>query len=253
VFDIGRREAEEVKKSGRFKAVRTAMLEAAEPDAPAAVAELEAEGCDRIVAVPLFIAPSSHTHFDVPAVLGIYSCPRTSAALAQHGARVSRPKVPITVTRTISGGQVLPEYALDQVRKLSTSPKEEALVILAHGDTMHQPLVERLARQVTTYCCGEAGISYGDWAFIGHGDAYVSRGVPAIKTALDHKKRVLVVGLFLSLAPAQIHRRVATAQPGDEGFAPFRGREVVFSDEPIIGHPALLRWVLQEGAQAAIE
>jgi len=251
VLDFGGQVAEEVKKTGRFKAVRTAMLEAAKPDIPTAVAELEAEGCDRIIAVPLFVAPSAHTHFDVPAVLGIYTSPRTSRVLVQEGAQAARPKVAITVTQTMSEGQVLPKYALDQVRKLSKSPKEEALVILAHGDPEHQLLADRLMRQVTTYCCGEAGIGYGDWAFIGMGQEYLSHGVPAIRTALEHKKRVLVVGLYVASSAAKIHRRVvAMQQPGKE-FDPFRGKEVIFSDEAIIGHPDSLRWVL-DAAQGGI-
>jgi len=251
VLDFGRQVAQEAKKSGRFKAVRTAMLEATKPDIPTAVAELEAEGCDRIIAVPLFVAPTSHTHFDLPAVLGIYSSPRTRAVLAEEGAQAARPKVPITVTQTMSEGQVLPKYALDQVRKLSKSPKEEALVILAHGDPEHQLLADRLMRRVTTYCCGEAGIGYGDWAFIGIGQEYLTHAVPAIRTALEHKKRVLVVGLYVSFSAAKIHRRVVAMHQRDKEFDPFRGKEVVLSDEAIIGHPDLLRWVL-DAAQGGI-
>jgi sirohydrochlorin ferrochelatase len=52
VLDLGTRVAEEVAKRGGFKAVRTALLEAAQPDVPTAVAELESAGCDRIIAVP---------------------------------------------------------------------------------------------------------------------------------------------------------------------------------------------------------
>ncbi len=218
---------------------------------PTAVAELEAEGCDRIIAVPLFVAPTGHTHFDVPAVLGIYCSPRTSTVLVREGAQPARPKVPIIVTQTLSEGQVLPSFALDQVRKLSKSPKEEALVIVAHGDPEHQLLADRLMRQVTTYCCGEAGISYGDWAFIGMGQEYLTQGVPAIKTALEHKKRVLVVGLYVASSAATIHRRVAATQQRDKGFDPLRGKDVALSDETIIGHPAFRRWVL-EAAQAGL-
>lgn len=249
VLDFGRQVAEEVRKSGQFKAVRTAMMEMAKPDIPTAVAELEAEGCDRIVAVPLFVFPTGHTHFDVPAALGIYSSPRTRAVLAEEGAQAARPNVPVTVTGTLSEGQVLRSYALDQVRRLSKSPKEEALVVVAHGDPEHQLLIDRLMRQVTTYCCGETGISYGDWAFIGMDLSYAVR---AIKTALEHKKRVLVVGLYIGTSPAEMHRHMAAAtKESEKGAYSFDGRDVVFSDEAIIGHPDCLRWVL-DAAQAAI-
>lgn len=91
VIEFGNRVAKEAIKDGKFKAVRTAMLEFTEPDVPTAVAELEAAGCDSIVAVPLFIAPSGHSHFDVPAALGIYSSPRIKAIIAEEGGRLARP------------------------------------------------------------------------------------------------------------------------------------------------------------------
>jgi hypothetical protein len=246
VLDFGQRVAVEVKKKGRFKAVRTAMLEAAEPNVPTAVAELEAAGCDRIVAVPLFVAPTGHTHFDVPAVLGIYSSPRTAAVLEQDGVKAARPKVPITLTQTLSEGEVLPKYALDQVRKLSKTPKDEALVLLAHGDPEHQMLADRLMRQIATHCCGEAGVGYADWAYIGVGQEYLSDGVAAVKTALRHRKRVLVVGIYVSTSAAKIHQRcVATVQHRESGFDPFRGKDVAMSDAPVVAHPEFLRGVLE--------
>ena len=252
VLDFGRRVAEEVEKSGRFKAVRTAMLEAAQPDIPTAVAELESAGCDRIVAVPLFVAPTGHTHFDVPAMLGIYSSPRTAAVLSQEGAKAARPRVPIVLTQTMSEGEVLRKYALDQVRKLSKSPKDEAIVLLAHGDAEHQLLADRLMRQVATCCCGTAGIGYGDWAYIGVGQEYLTHGVAAIKTALEHKKRVLVVGLYVSSNASRIHQRcVATMRQRGSGTDLFAGSDVVMSDDAIVTQPEFLRWVL-DAAHAAL-
>ena len=245
VLEFGRRVSEEVKKGGRFKAVRTALLESAQPDVPAAVGDLEAAGCDRIVAVPLFIAPTGHTHFDVPAVLGIYSSPRTTAALAHEGAKAARPRVPIVLTQTMSEGDVLRKYAADQVRKLSRSPQDEALVLLAHGDPEHELLAQRLMRRLTTYCCGTTGINYGDWAFIGVGQEYLSQGVPAIQAALEHKKRAIVVGVYLSSSVTKIHQRgLATLRQRGAKTEPFEKDRVVLSDDAIIGHPDALRWVL---------
>jgi sirohydrochlorin ferrochelatase len=257
VLDLGRRVADEAARGGTFKAVRTAMLEAVQPDVPTAVAELEAEGCDRIVAVPLFIAPSGHTHFDVPAVLGIYASPRTTNLLAQEGARIARPKVPITLVETLSEGEVLSAFVVDEVRKLSRSPKDEALVVLAHGDPEHHLLVDRLLRQIVTGCCGATGVAQGDWAFIGVGQEYLANGVPAIKAAAEGKKRVLVVGLYLSTSAAKLHRRALAMthhrEPGqDPGHDPLQGHDVVFSEGAVIDHPSLIPWILAS-AQAALD
>ena len=246
VLEFGRRVAKEVEKRGRFKAVRTAMLEFAKPDVPTAVAELEAAGCDRIIAVPLFIAPSGHTHFDVPAVLGIYWSPKIAAVLAGEGAKAAQPKLPIVLTQTLSESDILDKYVLDQVRKLSKSPKDEALVLLAHGDPEHHLLIERLMRRIATYCCGEAGISFGDWASVGVGQKYAANGVPAIQNALEHRNRVLVVGVYVSITAAKIHQRSEKRVRGHgPASAPFREADVALSDELAINHPAFLQGVLE--------
>lgn len=245
VLDFGRRVAATVEKRGSFKAVRTAMLESVEPSIPTAVAELEAAGCDRIVAVPLFIAPSSHTLFDVPAVLGIHWSPSTASLLAGEGAKVARPRVPVVLTGALAEGDVLCRYALDEVRKLSKSPEDEAIVVLAHGDPDHQPPVDRLLRRVTTYCCGAAGVRYGDWACIGVGQEYRAKAVPAIANAKKHKKRVLVVGLYLSTTASRIRRRAMAAVSNPHNPAPDAPDDrVVLSDASVIDHPALLDWAL---------
>lgn len=252
VLQFGRKVAEAVEKTGKFKATRTALLESAQPDVPSAVAELEAAGCDRIIAVPLFVAPSGHTHFDVPAVLGIYTSGSTRETLREEGASPARPRVPITLTETLSEGDVLADYAADQARKLSVSPEKEALVILAHGDPDHALLVERLMRRIVTRCCGATGIAYGDWASIGVGQEYASAGIPAICGALERAERVIVVGVYLSSNAASIDARVRGAlREKNPDRDPFAGRDVVFSSEPIIAHPALLEHVVAT-AEAAL-
>lgn len=254
VLQLGQKVADEILKDGRFVAVRTAMLEFNQGDVPQAIAELEAEGCDRIVAVPLFIAPSGHSHFDVPAVLGIYSSPRIMAAIAEEGGTVARPKVPITLTQTLDGGNVLCTFALDQVRKLSKNPAQESLILIAHGDDDHQRLVDGLMRRITTYCCGQTGIDYGDWAFVEVGQSYLSHGVPAIMAARKHKSRVLVVGIYVSSSAQAIHERAIarTANSHTHVVEFFEENDVVFSREGLVRHPAAVQWVL-DAARHALE
>ncbi len=256
VLEFGRRAADELLRQGRFKAVRLAMLEAAQPDVPTALAELEAAGCTRIVAVPLFVAPSGHTHFDVPAVLGLYTSPRTAATLAAEQAHAARPKVPVTLTQTMCEGDLLEQYAADQVRKLSQRPKDEALVILVHGDPEHHLLIDRRMRQIATYCCGTTGIAYGDWAYIGVGQEYPTQGLAAIHSALEKKGRVLVVGLYLGSSAQQIHERSAAMAHRLAQHQPdmpsIHERDVAFSREPILSYAGLLDWV-QSTANAALE
>jgi hypothetical protein len=245
VLKFGRAVGEAIGQTGKFQATRIAMLEAVQPDIPTAVAELEAAGCDRIIVVPLFIAPSGHTHFDVPAVLGIYSSQRTAAVLKAEGASPARPRVPITLTETISESDVLVTYAADQASKLSVSPEKEALVFLAHGDPDHARLVEKSMRRIVTGSCGATGIGYGDWASIGVGQGYESFGIPAIQAAFEHAERVVVIGIYLSSSAASIHaRHQAVIYEKDPTRDPLASRDVVFSNESLIDHPALLQHVV---------
>jgi len=256
VFEFGRKVAEEAVRGGRFRAVRTAMLEFTQPDVPGAIAQLEAQGCDRIIAVPLFIAPSGHSLFDVPAVLGIYSSPQVKALIAEEGGRVAEPRVPITLTQTLHGGDILCTFALDQLRKLSVNPAEEALVLIAHGDADHHRMIDRLMRRITTYCCGQAGIDYGDWAFVGVGQGYIEHGLTAIATASEHKKRVLVVGIYVSSSALSVHKRAMAMAKTKRSFPRvsefFEKNDVVFSTQGLVTHPDAAGWVLS-AANSALE
>ncbi len=248
LVDFGQRVSEEVRKTGQYRSVRTAMLEAAPPQISTALAELEGEGCDRIVAVPLFIAPTGHTHFDVPAALGIFFSPRTVAALEEEGLRPARPKVPVVMTPTLAESDVLAQFVTDETRKLSRGPEDEALVILTHGDPDHALLVERLMRRIATQACGATGIRYADWASVAMGQEYRTRGLPAIEEALRHKRRVLVVGVYVATSAAALHQRAMAHGPRSNEPRP---GEVVFSEATLVTHPALVRWVVQS-ARAAL-
>ncbi len=253
VLQFGERVAETLTKQGKYKAVRTALLESSQPDVPTAIAELEAAGCDRIVAIPLFIAPTGHTHFDVPAVLGIYTSAKTSATLAEENAQAARPRVPILLTETLADSEVLDRYAADEVRKLSKSPGQEAIVFLIHGDPDHALLVERLMRRVTSRCCGESGIRYGDWASIAMGQEY-GQALAAITRAKEQKQQVLVVGLYLATTAAKIHQR--SARGHHHGHGPAAGNQgpdprLSLSTQALINHPALLDWVVKTAQSAA--
>jgi len=235
ILDLGREVEALNAKTRVFGAVRVAFLEMAEPDPAGAVAELEKSGCDRIVAVPLFIAPSGHTHFDVPAALGIYYSPQTADSLAEEHSRPASPRVPIILTHTLAESDLLCSSTLDRVRALSRSPASEALVLLAHGDPDHAHLWCGLARRVASFCCGRTGIAYADWAFVGMGGgAYGGRAVPTILEALRHRRRVLVVGLYVGVSAERLNARYVERlkQRGEKG--PFEGKEVVFSRKPLL-------------------
>lgn len=252
VRELGRTVAEKAVASGQFKAVRLAMLEFAQPDVPTAISELEAEGCRRIIVVPLFIAPSCHTHFDLPTVLGIYSSPRMKALISEEGGHVALPKVPVVVTQTLGEGDLLCRFAVDEVRQLSEDPREEALVILIHGDAGHQHLVDKTIRRIVTYCCGQTGIDYADWACVGMGQGYAEQALPAYTEALKHKKRVLVVGIYVSSSARSIQERGVRMMPKTlKTFVDSQEDRLIVSTRPgVVTYQETRKWVLDAATNA---
>jgi len=240
-------------KEKAFHSIEGAFLEFAQPDAASGIEKLEAAGCDRIIVVPLFIAASSHSHFDVPAVLGLYTSPEILQVLEEEGARVAHPKVPVTITQTLSEGDILDRFARDEVRVLSKDPANEAVVLLAHGCPDHHRLVDRMTRRVATYCCGKSGIDYADWVYCGFGQPYPEEAVLALLRASKCKRRVLIIGLYVSSSAELIHEyamKGASRHMGMQFENPLEEAEIVCSTKSLVDYPATADWVLQTAANA---
>ena len=226
--------------------VMVVFMEFAEPNVADGIAELQQAGCNRIVAVPLLIAPSSHSHWDVPALLGIYSNAEIEKALLDEGARLIRSEVPITLTTTLAESDVIEKIMLKRVRELSRNPKNEAVVLLAHGSAATPPAWERLMKRTVTHICGQTGISYGDWASVGVGQEY-SRAVDAIQEAAKHRDHVIVVGAYLSLGVDRMHKRWSARfeedvpMPGFEN--PLEDLSIRLSTEGLLPDEAIAQWI----------
>lgn len=240
-----------------FHAVEAAFLEFAKPDTFSAIEALNEAGCDLIVVVPLFIAPSGHSLFDVNAVLGLYTSPDIRRALAKEGARVAHSKAPIVVVQTLDGTDLLDRFACDEARALSEHPTKEALLLIAHGSPDHAGLIEKAMRRIVTYCCARTGIAYGDWAFCEMGQSFQQEVVPAIIRAARHGKKVLVVGLYVSSSAELIATRFLNSLRSTGGTTqrrenPLNGINVVFSKKCVAEHPAAAAAVL-DAALGAVE
>lgn len=236
------------KKTATFKAIEAANLEFCQPDASCAIYKLETAGCRRIVVVPAFIFPTSHSHFDVPAVLGLYSSPSIRETLAKENATVARPTVPITMTQTLSEGNLLEKYVSDEVAALSTKPAGEVLILIAHGDEGHEGLIDPTMKELTTKACGRFGLAQGDWAYCEVGQSYSETVRPLIRKYSSEGKRVLVVGLYLATSAEKINaiaqKMTSNTQPiideRDEG----NSADVVFSKNGVIDHPSCAEFIL---------
>ncbi len=236
-----------VEKDEDFHAAALASLEFNSPSVAEGVKILMEAGCERIVAVPLFMAPSSHVIYDIPAVLGVFSSPEIAEVLREEKAEIAPSGIPVVMAPTLSDGDILLESLLDRVKEFSKNPKEEAIVLLAHGDSEVEGPWEELCRRAACYVCGKTGITHADWAFVEVGQSYMTEGIPAIMSAADSKKRVLVVGIYLSLSPKRLHER--WIKKSEARFEPPEGTEIVFAERAFLPDNRTVPWILKNARE----
>ncbi|RLB88877.1 MAG: hypothetical protein DRH50_14550 [Deltaproteobacteria bacterium] len=237
-----------------FRKVRVCMMEFASPTVADGIREMEEAGCTRIVVVPLLIAPSSHSFWDIPTLLGLYSDEELETELRREGASIVRSRLPITLTPTLDKGDLIPEIMVDRVKTLSKDPGNEAVVILAHGDTSTKSLWCKLMKKTVTYVCGETGITYGDWAFVHVGQSY-KRALGAIVEAAKHRKRVILVGCYLSIGVAEMHRRFMKTfpektVPGTEN--PLEDLDIIAAEQGLLPDPRIPEWIADTAKKAVL-
>lgn len=257
VLNLEKAVLDELGSDNPFGRVKVVFMEFAKPSIADGIREFEAAGCSRIVAVPLMIAPSSHSHWDIPALLGLYSDAEMEQQLKEEGAAVIRSRLPITLTPTLADSGVIEKVMLKRVKKLSSDPNEEAVVLLAHGDHMIGGLWDDFMKRTTTYICGKTGISYGDWSCVAMGQKY-DQAATVISTAGQFRKRVIVVGAYLSMGIDKMHNRWAkksgSMAEAMHGSMPagmnipvhtdsFEGLDIALGENGLLPDPSVGKWI----------
>ncbi len=222
-------------------------MEYAKPTIPEGVRHLEGAGCERIVCMPLFIAHSSHVVYDIPTILGLLAIPHHVQSLQDEGMEIARPHIPIKIGPTLCESDLLLRSALQHTKEISQNPQEEALVILAHGDPDIRGTWNHTCRRISHYVSSQLGIPYGDWAFVRVGQGYSTEGLRVIIRAANNYKRVLVIGLYLSMGPQRIHQQYVK-EFGDPSKY-FNGAEVVFSQRGFLPNEEVVSWLVETAKQ----
>jgi len=229
------------------------FMEFSKPTVADGIETMEKAGCDRIIVVPLLFAPSSHSHWDIPALLGIYSDPTMTEELKKEGAKLVRSKLPIILTTTLDSGTLIDDILLDNVREISTNPQEEAVFLLAHGDELTQPVWDAMAKRIVIRLCGEMKFTSGDWAFVHVGQSFNENGAPAIAKLLEEKKRVILVGCYLGMTPDKILKMSKMMSAKSPIPSPLTGKEdcIVSVKKDLCDSPQLVEWIIQTAMAAA--
>lgn len=183
---------------------RVALMEYSTPDIKAVVDDCEAQGCDTILALPLFIAPSSHSSADIPNILDLQYNPEVRAGLAEEKTRMVHSKAHIVEGPELYFGDVIDRSTMMQVSRMSKDPKNEALVLLAHGDPDRVGFWNELLERNCKAIADSLGIDYTDSKLIAMGQHFADDLKPVLTRAAKAKKRVLVQGLYLTTSIAEL-------------------------------------------------
>jgi len=199
IVELTKEVSENLKKDNAFTEIGYAFMEFGKPSISEKIVELEKGGIERIVIMPIFIALSTHTCYDLLAILGILRDPETVEGLEEEGISLLRDsKIGFLIGPTLDRSGIIKDVLLDRAKSLSTEPKEEALIIIAHGDRNFEPIWERLLRETGAYILGNTGITYFDYAFTGMGEKFVTEALPLIKKAKKERKKVIVLSLYVA-------------------------------------------------------
>jgi sirohydrochlorin ferrochelatase len=232
---------------GLFSSVKVALMEFAEPSVTTAILKMEKDGTDRIYVLPLFVAPSNHTLYDLPAILGLYSDKDIAEQMKEEGINIVNADIRITIGPT-PDAEVIKAILFNRLQEVSVDPASESIVILAHGSRMFEPAWTSLITEIGAGLCAETGIGYFDHAFIGMGQGFLSKGVPAIRRAQDKSDRVLVLGLYMVSGAAGITQRwmARLGHTSKDGLEFFAGENVVFEERGLLPDRRMAEWIVDK-------
>ena len=238
-------------KIADFKLVRVAMMEFTQPTIADIIKEMEKAGINRIYAIPLFIAPSGHSVYDVPTILGLYSDKQMVKTLTEEGIEIVNTSVSITVGPSLHYGDILKNIMLDRVKELSTDPANESLVLLAHGDRVFEPVWQNISDEICDYISAKTGIDYTANGFIGIGQEFTSKGVPVIMKASDKKDRTIVVGMYLSMGVERMANNSASFFMGEkqETKELFKDKNIVFAKRGLLPDKRIAEWIVERAVE----
>ncbi|MDD2245576.1 MAG: CbiX/SirB N-terminal domain-containing protein [Proteiniphilum sp.] len=234
-----------------FDEVRVALMEFTEPSVATVVKEMENKGITKIYALPLFIAPSGHSVYDIPSILGLYYNKKTGDALKEEKTEIVDSKAKITVGPTLNYGTVIQEILLERVKELSEDPHNEALVILAHGSENFYSCWQNIANKAGNFILAKTGIEYFKNAFVEVGQSFAVNGINAILDASSQKNKVIVVGMYLASGVEKMPQRSGIMMMGRsvESKEMLKGKNIVYSNKGLLPNAKITGWIVDRAVE----
>jgi len=248
VFDLENQVKELLKTKNvtDFDEVRVALMEFNEPSIATVVKDMENKGITKIFALPLFIAPSGHSQYDIPMILGLYYDEKIVSELEEEEIKIVETNIKITIGPSLNFKNIIKNILLDKVKQISDNPKDEALVILAHGDENFNNIWEELVNEIGCFILGQTGIEYYDKAFVEVGQSFAINGVKPILKASEDKNKVIVIGMYLSMGIKNMANTSGYLMMGHtmETNKMFEGKNIHFAEDGLLPDKRVTEWIV---------
>ena len=207
-----------------------------------AVDRLERRGVNRIVVVPFLVSSYSEVFRQYEYLFGIHpeaEWPEAGRPLALH--------VPVVMGQALDDSPVVAEVLLDRARRLSVSPAEETVIVVAHGpngeDDNDQWL--RTMQHLAQHLKRQGGFRAVEPFTIRDDapEAIRGRAIASLRAAVQASStqgQVLVVPLLI-------------AQGGVEQKIPklLAGLSYRYKPRALLPHPKMAQWIAQQATSLA--
>jgi hypothetical protein len=234
-----------------YDEVRVALMEFEKPSIADVIYDFEKQGITDVYTIPLFIAPSGHSLFDIPTILGMSYDKKIVDKLTAENIEIVDTDIKITIGPSLDYENVIKDILLDKVKTMSVIPSEEALIILAHGDENFMPFWEELINKTGNYILGKTEIEYFDKSFVEVGQSFAINGVNPILKASKEKEKVIVIGMYVSMGVKQMAENSAIVIMGHnmETKKMFEGKNIDFAESGLLPDVRISEWLVERAKE----
>ena len=215
-------------------------------------AKLVAQGVQEIVVVPMLVSSHSGHYEQLRWLVGATDTLDETMMHHLHHAGIDRAsvKVPIRLTRAIDDSPEVARVLADRAKALATSPKEQALFLVAHGPNSAEDYAQWMRNLRPVADSVKAMLGFRDVRVdMVRDDAPAPVRAEAVKRVRELiELQAALTGKPVVVVPVLISK----GRVSDEKFvADLKGLPIVYSGEPLLPHPGLARWVESRVREAA--
>ena len=235
-------------EGGAIREVKTAFMEYTEPSIATRMKELDAGGYTDVVVVPIFLTVSPHPFDDIPTILGLKQDPHAVESLKIEHIERYTARARVHVTPLLDFPDVLQRNLVRRVKRLSQTPAEEGVALIAYGDETYEKewsaLLERAGAELTR-ATGITVHAHGWCGHVAHYDPAMTTA--AIETVLAKRKKAIVVPVLVA------HDEMFQVRIIGDGIArvPGHRERVIYRPDSILPDEGVERWVVSTAREHA--